>query len=283
MNFLFPFFSSVFQAGASVLDKVVISRQKVNFKIYLGLTFPMAFFAGLIGFLILHPPLFTDELLANGFLLLLVASMVFLVSGNILYYRALEDENLSELQTFDLLNNIPIILFSGLIFESERNYGVIILALIAAFAVTWAHWDKHHLKIGKKTLPYVLWAFFFAPIGAVIFKVLLGVWNPISLLLVRYFFASIIFLPFLFKKTEKVSVRSLTYLFIGSALGAAAMIFYYFGYQRLGVVLTVLIYLLQPLLTYFASIFYLKEKPNMKKIVAFAVVLVAIVIAQFIS
>lgn len=283
MNFLFPFFSSVFQAGASVLDKVIISRQRVNFKTYLALTFPMAFFAGLIGFLILHPPLFTHELLSHGFLWLLAVSMVFLVSGNILYYRALEDEDLSELQTFDLLNNIPIILFSGLVFESERNYGIIALALVAAIAVTWAHWEKHHLKVGKKTLPYVLWAFFFAPIAAIVFKVLLGVWNPISLLLVRYFFASIIFFPLLFRKTEKVSIKNLTYLFVGSALGAAAMIFYYFGYQKLGIVLTVLIYLLQPLLTYFASIFYLKEKPNAKKIIAFAVVLVAIVISQFIS
>src|SRR3989304_9129060 len=104
---------------------------------------------------------------------------------NLIFYRALDDDKLGEIQTLDLLHAIPIIIFASIIFADERNFFVIIPALVASFAVIWSHWEHHHFKIAKHTLLFVIWSLSVAPIGAAISKGLFATWNPLSLVLVR--------------------------------------------------------------------------------------------------
>src|SRR3989344_2719277 len=157
MNFLFPTLAAILQAGSYTLDKVVLSVRRVSFKPYTGVSFPLIFLITLIIFLIFRPPL-SFALLAGNLWWLLLLSIGISVVNNLIFYRALDSDHLGEMQTLDLLQNIPIIIFSSIVFADERNFTVIIPALIASSAVIWSHWERHHFKIAKYSLSFLIWS-----------------------------------------------------------------------------------------------------------------------------
>lgn len=282
MNFLFPILAAILQAGSFTLDKVVLSIRRVNFKTYTGVSFPLVFLITLIIFFIFRTPLSLD-LLAGNLLWLLLVSIGMTIVKNLIFYRALDDDKLGEIQTLDLLRGIPIIIFASIIFTDERNFFVIIPALVASFAVVWSHWEHHHFKIAKHTLPFLVWSLSVAPIEASISKVLLVSWNPISLELVRSGAVAFILAPLFAKYAQKVSFKAFSLLLATNILTSIAWILFYFSYQRFGIIFTILVFSLQPLLVYLASVFLLKEPFHWKKAAAFAIVLLSIGIAQVIG
>ncbi|MBI2063976.1 MAG: DMT family transporter, partial [Candidatus Yanofskybacteria bacterium] len=157
--------------------------------------------------LIFRPPLSFD-LLAGNLWWLLLTSIGMTIVTNLIFYRALDDDRLGEIQTLDLLHNIPIIIFSSFIFTDERNFAVIIPAFIASIAVFWSHWEHHHFKIAKHTLPFLVWSVSTASVGASISKILLASWNPISLELVRSGAMALILGSLFFKYAGKISFKS---------------------------------------------------------------------------
>lgn len=279
MNFVFPLLAAVLQAGSFTIDKAVLGIRRVSFKTYTGKSFPLIFLITFIIFVIFRPP-FSAELLGGDIGYLLLISIGMLVATNILFYRALEEEQLGEIQTLDLLRSIPIIIFSGIIFTDERRFWVILPALIASGAIIWSHWKHRHFRIRKNTLPFFLWSLTAAPIGASISKLLLRSWNPISLELVRSGALAVIFGAIFRRQRKGVSPEIFPLFILTNILSAVAWILFYFSYQRAGIIYTILLFSLQPLLVYFASLFFLKEPFRPKKFIAFLVVLVSIVVAQ---
>lgn len=243
------------------------------------MSFPLGFFVTLIIFWIFKPPL-TWDLFSGNLGAFVIASVCITIVTNLLYYRALDHDHLSELQLFDVLHNVPIILFSSIIFVDERNFLVLIPACVATGAVVWSHWNHHHLRIAKRTLPFVIWFLTIAPLGAVVSKILLQSWNPISLEMVRAGFVSLVLWPFLSRFAFRIEKKAFHFLLLTNALTSISWILYYFSYQASGIVYTTLVLLLLPLLVYFASVFVLKEPFHWKKGVAFAVVLLSIAITQ---
>lgn len=282
MNFLFPILAAILQAGSLTLDKVVLSIQRVNFKTYTGVSFPLIFLITLVISFIFRPPLSLDLLAGNLWWLLLVSIGMTIVT-NLIFYRALDNDKLGEIQTFKLLQSIPIIIFASIIFTDERNFFVIIPALVASSAVIWSHWEHHHFKIAKHTLPFVVWSLSVAPIGASISKALLASWSPISLELVRNGAVALIIGPLFARYAQKVSFKAFSFLIATNILTSIAWILFYFSYQRSGIIYTILIFSLQPLLVYLASVLLLKEPFHWKKAIAFAIVLLSIGIAQAIG
>jgi len=282
MTFLFPILAAILQAGSFTVDKVVLSIRRINFKTYTGVSFPLIFLITLVIFLIFRPPLSLDLFAGNLWWLLLI-SIGMTVATNLIFYRALDDDRLGEIQTLNLLSNIPIIIFSSVIFANERNFAVIIPALVASFVVIWSHTENHHFKIARHTLPFLVWSLSIAPIGALISKALLGSWNPISLELVRSGAVALILGPLFFKYASKISFKAFLLLLATNILTSIAWILFYFSYQRSGIIHTILIFSLQPLLVYLAAVFFLKERLQWKKTLAFAIVLLSIGIAQIIG
>jgi len=282
MNFIFPFLAAVLQAGSFTLDKVVLSVRRVSFKTYTGISFPLIFFITLIIFLIFQPPL-SLSLFSGKFFWLILASIILAIVINLIFYRALDANRLSEIQTIDLLKNIPIVIFAGFIFADERNSIVIVAALIASIAVIWSHWQKDHFQIAKYTAPFFFSILLFSPIRAVISKELLTIWNPISLELVRSGAIALILGPLFFRYCQKISRKAFFLLVLTNILTSVAWILYYFSYQISGIIYTVLLFSLQPLLVYFAALIFLKEPLRLKKLVAFLIILVSIIVAQIAS
>jgi drug/metabolite transporter (DMT)-like permease len=69
-------------------------------------------------------------------------------------------------------------------------------------------------------------------------------------------------------------------LLLTNILTSIAWVLYYYSYQVSGIIYTVLIFSLQPLLVYLAGLIFFKEKFNYKKFISFAIILIAIIIAQ---
>ena len=160
---------------------------------------------------------------------------------------------------------------------------MLIPALVASVAVVWSHWERYHIKIARDTLPYICWSLVIAPVSAAISKELLTVWNPIALEMVRTGALAAMFL-FIFRDAiTKIPVHALRLLIVTNMFTTVAWVLFYFSYQRLGIVHTLLLFSLQPFLVYMSSIFILKERPSWKRTVGFAVVLVSIGIAELLS
>lgn len=198
MNFIFPILATILQAGSFTLDKVVLSVRRVSFKTYTGISFPLIFFITLIIFLIFQPPL-SLSLFSGKLLWLILLSILLTITVNLVFYRALDAGRLGEIQTIDLLKNIPIIILASFIFTAERNFIVIFSALTASVAIIWSHWQKGHFQIAKHTAPFLFCALAISPLQAVISKELLNIWNPISLELVRSGAIALILGPLFFK------------------------------------------------------------------------------------
>jgi len=279
MSLIFPVGASILQAASFTMDKFILSVKKVTPKTYMGVSFPLIFIFTLIIFFIFNPPL-TFDLFAGKYFWLILLSIFLIIGSNIIFYRALKSDLLSEIQTIELLREIPLIIFAAIIFADERNLLIVALALIATTSVIWSHWENGHFKIKKKTFLFLLWTILITPFAGIISKILLEIWNPISLGLIRNGIIAIIFIPLFFKNIKSLSQKTIPFLLLTNLLTTIAWILYFFSYQILGIIQTVLIFSLQPLLVYFTSVFLLKEKFQWKKSIAFVIILSAIIISQ---
>lgn len=282
ISILYPVFSAILQASSFTLDKVILSIRRINYKTYTAISFPLLFLIDLVIFLIIRPPLDMSLFLGRQGLLLAV-TIVLIIGTNLFYYRALKDDYLSELQPISLLNEVPILIVTSLLFTDERNFFILIPALVASLAVVWSHWNHHHMVIKKHTLPFLIWLMVAAPIMAVLGKMLLVSWHPVSLELVRDGAMALVLGPIFASSVKKVSSRAWLLLLATNILSACGWILFFTSYKLSGVVYTVLIFSLQPLLVYFASVVFLKEPFVKKKFIGFIIVLISIATAQFLK
>ena len=264
-----------------MIDKVILSRHKVNYKTYNGVSYPLIFIITLVIFFLFKPPFFLELFSGNSFLLLL-AMIALSAITNLIFYRALESDYLGEIQTIGMMKNIPIIIFSGLLFADERNPIIFISALVAAISVAWSHYENQHFRIAKKTLPYLLSTLILTPMALILLKELLIVWHPISLSLVRNGVIALIFGPLFFKDSVKVSTGAFGLLVTTNILTTIAGVIYLFSYQGLGLVYTTLLISLEPLLVRLATVFVLKEPLHHKSTIAFFVVLASVIVASIV-
>lgn len=279
MSFIFPFLASILQSASFILDKSILSIKKASREQYLGLSFPLIAIFTFAIFLIFNPP-FNSQLFSAKYFFLLALSIIMSIASNLIFYSALKTDLLSEIQTIELLKELPLIIFSAIIFSDERNYFIIALSLISACSVIWSHWQKKGFGIAKKTLPLLIWNLLANPFRGIISKALLEIWNPISLQLIRDGTIGLIFFLIFFKDIKKMPKKAIPFLLLTNLLTSIAWIFYYYSYQSLGIIYTVLIFSLQPLIVYFAGLIFFKEKFSPKKLISFIIILIAIVLAQ---
>ncbi|MDP3794866.1 MAG: DMT family transporter [bacterium] len=281
MNFLLPLAAAVLQAGSFTLDKVALSARGMTFRSYIGVSFPLIALITLAIFLVVRPPI-DPGLLVGMPLALLAVSIALTIIINLIFYRALDDDRLSELETIGLLQTFPVIILSSLVFADERNVAVITAAFVAALAIFWSHWEGRHFRMARHTVPFFLSAICLAPVGTLVARQLLTLWHPVALELVRSTVLALIF-GFLFSRyTARVRLNTWLLLIGTNTLTSVAWLLYYFSYQRSGIIYTILLFSIHPLLVYFSSVFFLKEPLQWKKLAAFVVVLAAIVTAQIV-
>lgn len=253
--------------------------KSVTFKTYNGISFPISLFVMLIIFLILRPPL-APSIFTRDIAWLIAISTIISIVTNLLFYRALDDDHLSEIQTIELIQNLPIILLSSIVFVDERKPLIIIPALISSLILLWSYLENNRFTMAKKTMPFFVWSLTGMPAGALILKILLAVWHPIPLALIHWGAVTIFTTLLFYKEALKATRKVFYFLILTNALSTVGWLLFYFSYQRSGIVYTTLVFLIQPILVYLASFFILKEKLHWKKGIAIFAVLISIIIAQ---
>jgi drug/metabolite transporter (DMT)-like permease len=282
MPIIYPISAAILQSGSMTFDKVILSMKKMNYKNYIGISFPLIFLFTLIIFLIFKPE-FNPEFFQLKYIILIFLLIIIIFVTNILYYKALKKDLLSEMQTLSLLKGIPLILFAAIIFPNERNPIIIILSIIAVGSIIWSHWEHHHLKISRDTLPFLLWILSIGAFGGVIYKLVLDVMSPITIQLITDGAIVLILTPLYYKDIKTISKKALPLILLTNFLTSIAWILYYFSYQISGIIYTVLLFSLQPVLVYFISLIFLKEKFHWKKFTAFIIIIIVIVISQVVK
>lgn len=277
-----PLIAAVLQAGSATIDKLALNLRQISYKTYTAISYPLLFFFDVIAWFIFRPR--WDVRLFTGHIgVLLFVSIAVSILINVLYYRALKKDRLSELNTFGMMAQIPVIIILAWLYHNERAWSHVIPALVAAGTLVWAHWERHKIRIAPDTLPFLLVMLVSAPLLAVMSKEILTVWNPISMELVRDGVIALILIPLFHSSLHHIPRHGWFLLLTTNLLSSAAWILFFLGYKHLGVVYTGLLFSLSPLLVYLSSLFLLKERFEPKKLVAFIVVLSSIVIAEFLG
>lgn len=275
-----PVIAALLQASSFTLDKAVLNLKRVNWRRYLTVSFPLMGVLMAAAFFIRRPPV-TLSLLTPTLLALLAGLILEIVITNILFYRALQHDNLTELRLWGLALKIPMILGIAYLFTDERNWATILLALVASVAVVWSHLDHARLRIHRHTAPYILWSLITYPLAIAGAKIALRSLDPIALETFRFIpVALIMFLLFHNSMKRPIGSVSWTFLLATNVLTTASGILLLYGYHSLGVIYTGLLFTLEPMLVYVFALVILGERFERKKFIGFVVVLLSIGAAQ---
>ncbi|MBI2263347.1 DMT family transporter [Candidatus Berkelbacteria bacterium] len=276
MIWFFPLAAAFATAVGLVYDKVILSRFKLDYRVFTVflffflflVTIPVALWWGRADVAIFQPV----------YLIFLFLVVFLAVIWNLLLYRAVASEKLVEVELIFMSTPLVIVLLAALFLPAERDLKIFLPAIFATLALLWAHLKKHHLDFSKQQKGLLI-AIVLIGLETILVKKLLAVYSPPLLYLARSGLIFLILLLFLRAPKWKIKPRATWGIFKVAIVGMAQMILTYFGYQLAGVSLTTLILVLAPVLIYLFSVVFLKEKLTPKHIVSFVIILASIIYA----
>lgn len=280
MIWFFPLAAAFATAAGLVYDKVILSRFKLDYRVFTVflffflflVTIPVALWWGRADAAIFQPV----------YLIMLFWVVSLAVIWNLLLYHAVAKEKLIEIELIFMTTPLVIVLLAFLFLPAERDLRIFLPAILATLALLWAHLKKHHLDFSKQQKGLLV-AIILIGLETILVKKLLAVYSPPLLYLARSGLIFLVLLLFLRAPKWKIKTRAAGGIFRVAIVGMAQMILTYFGYQLAGVSLTTLVLVLAPVLIYLFSVVFLKEKLTPKHIVSFAIILASIVYATTLS
>ncbi len=276
-----PFLGAAALSAGTILEKIILRIKKIDIKFYQTASFFSIVLACI-------PLLFFFWRLDSGALqlkniLIFVGVVVFSITANLFVFYSLKWEKVTNLEPARILEPLFVILlaliFSFFFAGFDRDFNVIIPAIIASIALVFPHIHRHHLHFNKYFIAAILGSFFFA-LELVLSNLILPFYSPITFYFLRcasiFLISLIAFRPKLKPlKDKKVSGLILLTAIVWVAYRMAV----YFGYSTYGVTFTTLIIMLSPIFIYVIANLFLKEKLNWKNIVSSLVIIACVVYA----
>ncbi len=201
----------------------------------------------------------------------LLGAVVLACLHNTLFYWALEREKISEIEPFLLFNPLAGIMIAGIFYPSERFVQVYIAIVIASIVLLWSHFRRHRVALSDGLLA-ILAFIIVSSFELVFLKQLLAVYDPLSLYFVRCVFV-LIGLTILVK--PRLFILKSHHLRWFGAIGALVVVAVwatYSAFKLRGLSETLFVFTLSPILVYWFSAMFLKEKWQIKNIVASAAI-----------
>ncbi len=267
---IYPFLGALALGSGTILQKLILRKKSIDVKLYIVLEF---LFISLLMIPLIYF-LWNVQLgaftLTNILLLLLV--VILSIIANLFVVYSMKWEKVSKLEPAKVLEPLFVVIFA-LIFSFfsmelfERNFNVIIPAFIASIALVFSHVKKHHLKFNKYFIAAIFGSLFFA-LELVISRFLLVYYSSFSFYFVRTFLVFLICLIIFRPDFSPMDKKSgLKFFFLG-AIWIIFRVSMYYGYVHLGVVSTTLIIMLGPVFIYLFAWKFLKEKIELRNIIA---------------
>lgn len=279
MAFQYPILGAVSLAVGTILERAVLVRKKIDIKTYQVASF-IAIVLSLLPILYFFWRVDSQAFYLKN-ILILVLVVIFSVIANLLVFYSIKWEKIGNLEPARVLEPLFVITLAivfSFFFEGiyEKNFKVIIPALISAIVLVFSHVKKHHLDFNRYFIAAIFGSFFFA-LELVISRLILDFYSPVSF----YFFrsASVLLASFLIFRPNLKELDSKTKLFtsITGAVWVIYRVLVYYGYLKLGIIFTTLLVMLGPVFIYIFAHFFLKEKMNWKNFLVSAIIIASVV------
>lgn len=275
---------TIIGSGNTVFEKYFFNKRKNKYLIFVPVMFVFAFLILMVFFV----P-FVDHSISkdatNTIPLVLFFSMIAIASvRNMLYYYTFQREGLCEIEPFVVFIPLVTIVMASVIYPDERSHPLIlILALISSLVLVLSHIKKKHLTFHRALIP-MFGVILLSAAENMITKELLNNFSPVALYTIRSFFISIVLISFLKPKFKELTKGDVKNLFVISFSWVLVMIFYYYAYQKVGIIYTELIGSLGPVLIIMGSYLFLKDRSVTKRnVIALIIILACVIAAQFVK
>lgn len=277
---MFALIAALTQAGGIIIDKITLTRRQVELKIFIPIVFLFLFLLSVI-FLPFLGHVSADFFKVNT-LLLFALMIVTALIWNVFYYRGAQAEKVHEFEMIVIFQPLVTIILASFFLRSEQNWPVVIASIIASVALILSKIGKEHFKITPSSAGLIL-AVVLMSIELIIIDVLLKVMSPVALYSIRTGILAIFFWLYYKPHANRVADYNIWLMLSSSVLGVIQMITKFYGFQSMGVVLTSLVLILAPILTYTISTFFLHEKLHWKQTVSFVIILICVIFATTIK
>ena len=277
---MFPFIAALAQVGGILIDKVILTRRQVSLHVFVPILFLFLFLSTALLF-----PSFgeiNERILETRYLLIFGAMIVIAVLWNIFYYQGVQAEKVQEFELIVMFQPLLTILLAAIFLENEQNPVLVIVSLTAAASLIIAHINKTHLEISRGSSKLIL-AVILMSVELILIKILLEVFSPVALYLIRTGIIFIFFVLLYQPQIKKVAPQNILLILSSGLLGTAQMVTKFYGFTLYGVVYTSLILILSPILVYVFSIIFLHERIRLRTMISAAVILLCIVYATMIG
>ena len=279
-----PILGAIALAGGTIFEREMLKKKGMNIKKYQILEF--------LGIVIVMIPLlyffwkFNLQALELKNILIFIGVILAAFIANIFTFYSMKGEKINNLEPAKMLEPLFTILLA-IIFSFfiqgvyEKNTNIIIPALIAGIALILSHVKREHLNFNKYFLAAIVGSFFFA-LELILSMLILNFYSPVSFYFLRssaiLLISYIIFRPKLSNLGTKLKLKM---LLIG-AIWVVYRVATYYGYLKIGIISTTLILMLGPVFIYLFAKLFLKEKINIRNIIASIIILACVLYAIFI-
>ncbi len=274
-----PFLAVLAYSGQTIIDKIALSKRKVPLNYFVPFLFLYLFFFSALA----SPFLGTVNwslLLSPQFLFLFLVLIILAITWNIFYYQSLQKEQLYEFETIIMFVPLVTVVLSWIFFPETWDIRIGAAALVAALALVWSHWEKHHFKISHYSLNLLVAVVLMATEEIVAAELLRdGVFSPVALYTLRTLILFGFFFAYYRPNMSKANRSSLNLISLSGLLGAIFMVLKYYGYQKLGIPFTALVTVAAPMATFMGSAWIIHERQRARVLIAGAVVAGAIIYA----
>ena len=269
-----PFAGAISEAAGTILEKIVLRKRKINYKIYTVFSF-LAIVLVSLPLLYFFWKLSPEAYETKNFIILLFVIATSIIA-NLLMFYSLKREKVTELEPLRLFQPLFVILLAFAIYSAERNFSILIVALIASGALIFSHLRKHHLQYNKYLIAALLASLFFA-IELVASRAILPYYSGITFYFIRCAAILLITLAIFRPNPKNIDKKSGILILITGAIWVFYRVILYYGYLTYGVIFTTLLFILAPIFIYIFARIFLKEKLNWRNIIA-AIIIVACVV-----
>jgi len=277
---LFALLAALTQAGGILVDKIILTRRRVEIHVFTPILFLLLFLLTSLLFPFLGTV--SSELFKPYYLIIFISMLVLAVIWNFFYYRGVQSEKIHEFELILMAQPLITILLATIFLKGERNIHIIIAALIAAVALIIAHIRKTHLELSKASIGLIV-AVLFMSIELILIKILLNVLSPVALYSIRTGIVFIFFFFYFRPKIFQASNVNVLLILLTSFLGVIQMVSKFYGFEEFGVIYTSLILIISPLLVYIISTLFLHEHLKPRTIISALVILGCIVYATLLG
>jgi len=269
--------SAVANAVALVIDKIILSRERVSLRVYL----PILFFFLFAIDAVLLPFLGRVEWSLAGMpqsLFLLLLMVVIAVVWNVLYYQDIQEEKLHQHEMLMMLMPLATVVMAALFFPEELDWRVFGLALAACITVFWARAERHHFTWDQATYNMLL-AVILMALENIIIRELLRVYSPVALYGIRTLIIGLFFAAYFRPRYRQISNRHWKLLALSGLVGVTLMVARFYAFDKLGIVYTILLSVLAPVIAFYASWGILHERIRARVVAASLVIMACVVVA----